>query len=468
MAKIQEMTQLSPTMEEGTIVKWLKQEGDSISPGDILAEVETDKAVMEMEAYDSGVILKIIQGEGTKLKVGEALAVIGKPGEDISALLANLPKPKPSGGAEQTSAKSFPSPSASIDPGDSKKGMVSGVGETKTSSTETKISPSSQNLVPASNSPNQGQTAPSLPTAERTNGTSSQQRGTLRVLASPLAKSIAIEHGIDLHLVIGTGPEGRITKKDVLDSLNKGTGGMRVGSEVPVADEIVNLNGMRKTIAKRLTESKQNLPHFYLNVDVNAKALESFRKEINEFQVSQNPNSPTKVSLNDIIVKATAAALKLHPKVNASFQGDSILQFGRVDVGIAVSIDGGLLTPVIRDANKKSILQISSEVKELAKKARDRKLKPEEFTNGTFTISNLGMYGISRFTAIINEPESAILAVGSVEDKPVVENGVVIPGRILSLTLSCDHRVIDGAVGAEFLKTLRSFLEKPNLLLAVG
>ncbi|TGL19265.1 pyruvate dehydrogenase complex dihydrolipoamide acetyltransferase [Leptospira yanagawae] len=468
MAKIQEMTQLSPTMEEGTIVKWLKKEGDAISPGDILAEVETDKAVMEMEAYDAGVILKIIQGEGTKLKVGEALAVIGKPGEDISALLANLPKPKPSGTSRESPASSSPSPSSSIDPEESKKSLVSGNGETKSSSSENKISPSPQNLVPPANSPNQGQTVPSLPVPERTNGTTSPQRGTLRVLASPLAKSIAIEHGIDLHQVIGTGPDGRITKKDVLDSLNKGAGGMRVGLEVPVADEIVNLNGMRKTIAKRLTESKQNLPHFYLNVDVNAKALESFRKEINDFQVSQNPESPTKVSLNDIIVKATAAALKLHPKVNASFQGDSILQFGRVDVGIAVSIDGGLLTPVIRDANRKSILQISSEVKELAKKARDRKLKPEEFTNGTFTISNLGMYGISRFTAIINEPESAILAVGSVEDKPVVENGVVIPGRILSLTLSCDHRVIDGAVGAEFLKTLRSFLEKPNLLLAVG
>ncbi|XDD47944.1 pyruvate dehydrogenase complex dihydrolipoamide acetyltransferase [Leptospira sp. WS39.C2] len=462
MAKIQEMTQLSPTMEEGTIVKWLKKEGDSVSPGDILAEVETDKAVMEMEAYDSGVILKIIQGEGTKLKVGEALAVIGKPGEDITSLLSNLPKKQSSSGEEPKPTASTPTQTQTKDT--SKEILTpkedSG-GDESPNLTKSNASSADTQKPPSSNLP------PSY-SKEQTNGTTTVPRGTLRVLASPLAKSIAIEHGIDLHKVIGTGPEGRITKKDVLDTLTKGSGTSTFSFETQVNDEVISLNGMRKTIAKRLTESKQNLPHFYLNVDVNAKALESFRKEINEFQVAQSPDSPAKVSLNDIIVKATAAALRLHPKVNASFQGDSIKQFGRVDVGIAVSIDGGLLTPVIRDANRKSILQISSEVKELAKKARDRKLKPEEFTNGTFTISNLGMYGISRFTAIINEPESGILAIGSVEDKPVVENGNVVAGRVLSLTLSCDHRVIDGAVGAEFLKTLRSFLEKPNLLLAVG
>lgn len=455
MAKIQEMTQLSPTMEEGTIVKWLKQEGDSVNPGDILAEVETDKAVMEMEAYDSGVLLKIIQKEGTKLKVGEALAIIGKPGEDISSLLSNLPKPQsPKNTSQNTTSRNEKEVPSSPSQLPAKENV-----------------PVEKQILPIpSSAANQAltKTPQESQTKDTNNGFTSVTRGSLRVLASPLAKSIAIEHGIDLHQVIGTGPEGRITKKDVLDSLQKGPRATNPGIVTQTPDEVVNLNGMRKTIAKRLTESKQNLPHFYLNVDVNAKALESFRKEINEFQASQNPDCAIKVSLNDIIVKATASALKLHPKVNASFQGETIVQYGRVDVGIAVSIDGGLLTPVIRDANVKSILQISSEVKELAKKARDRKLKPEEFSNGTFTISNLGMYGISRFTAIINEPESAILAVGSVEDKPVVENGSVVAGRILSLTLSCDHRVIDGAVGAEFLKTLRSFLEKPNLLLAVG
>lgn len=455
MAKIQEMTQLSPTMEEGTIVKWLKKEGDSVSPGDILAEVETDKAVMEMEAYDSGVILKIIQGEGTKLKVGEALAVIGKPGEDITSLLTNFPKKQNSAGSSESTTSETP------------KEVVSSTQSVGTKESGPKEIPNVQ-TQPVSQYQSTAQTPAKTLHKETTNGTPTAPRGTLRVLASPLAKSIAIEHGIDLHKVIGTGPEGRITKKDVLDTLTKGMGTTSGGYETQVSDEVISLNGMRKTIAKRLTESKQNLPHFYLNVDVNAKALETLRKEINDFQSAQNPETPTKVSLNDIIVKATALALKLHPKVNASFQGDSILQFGRIDVGIAVSIDGGLLTPVIRDANRKSIQQISHEVKELAKKARERKLKPEEFTNGTFTISNLGMFGISRFTAIINEPESAILAVGSVEDKPVVENGNVVAGRILSLTLSCDHRVIDGAVGAEFLKTLRSLLEKPNLLLAVG
>ncbi|TGK83889.1 pyruvate dehydrogenase complex dihydrolipoamide acetyltransferase [Leptospira montravelensis] len=445
MAKIQEMTQLSPTMEEGTIVKWLKKEGDSVSPGDIIAEVETDKAVMEMEAFESGVLLKILHTEGAKLKVGQALAVIGKPGEDVTSLLADLPNPTPNQTkVETTQAKET----------QTTKPSVAASTPNVSSSKETETKQTSINSVNTT----------VTPVAEFTEA----NRGGLRVLASPLAKSIAIEHGVDLHTVMGTGPDGRITKKDVLDTLSQGSGNSRsTGVAVSRSDEVVTLNGMRKTIAKRLTESKQNLPHFYLNVDVNAKAMESFRTELLEFQKHLDPELQVKVSLNDIVVKATAAALRFHPKVNASFQGDSILQFGRVDVGIAVSLDGGLLTPVIRNADKKSILEISKEVKELAKRARERKLKPEEFSGGTFTISNLGMYGISRFTAIINEPESGILAVGSVEDKPVVENGAVVAGRVLSLTLSCDHRVIDGAVGAEFLRTLKSLLEQPSLMAGV-
>jgi len=224
---------------------------------------------------------------------------------------------------------------------------------------------------------------------------------------------------------------------------------------------------MRKTIAKRLKDSKLNLPHFYLNADINARKLERFRAELNEFREKNLPETTPKVSVNDIIIKAVASALRLHPKVNASWLEDSIIQYGRVDVGIAVSLDGGLLTPVIRNTDQKSIFQISAEVKDLAKKARERKLKPEEFSNGTFTISNLGMFGISRFTAIINEPESAILAVGAIEDKPVVENEQVVAGKVMSLMLSCDHRVIDGAVGAEFLRTLRALLENPALLSGV-
>ncbi|PJZ85870.1 pyruvate dehydrogenase complex dihydrolipoamide acetyltransferase [Leptospira harrisiae] len=449
MAKIQEMTQLSPTMEEGTIVKWLKKEGDSVSPGDIIAEVETDKAVMEMEAFESGVLLKILHTEGAKLKVGQALAVIGKPGEDVSSLLADLPKNTPN----QTKVEATPPTESEAQ---TAKPTVQEPVATTITNNETNALPSPQ--TKPIQQPKENITNPAL----------SANRGGLRVLASPLAKSIAIEQGIDLHTVIGTGPEGRITKKDVLDTLSQGSGNSRSAGVVSTrSDEVVTLNGMRKTIAKRLTESKQNLPHFYLNVDVNAKAMESFRTELLEFQKHLDPELQVKVSLNDIVVKATAAALRFHPKVNASFQGDSILQFGRVDVGIAVSLDGGLLTPVIRSADKKSILEISKEVKELAKRARERKLKPEEFSGGTFTISNLGMYGISRFTAIINEPESGILAVGSVEDKPVVENGAVVAGRVLSLTLSCDHRVIDGAVGAEFLRTLKSLLEQPSLMAGV-
>lgn len=455
MAKIQEMTQLSPTMEEGTIVKWLKKEGDSVSPGDIIAEVETDKAVMEMEAFETGVILKILHTEGAKLRVGEALAVIGKPGEDVSTLLAGIPQ------------KSASAPSPSTQAVASKENL-------NPTPTAAKVEPvavgSPTNEIPSASVLPQTQTSTSINSVTGHTGVTGvnlTNRGGLRVLASPLAKSIAIENGIDLHTVIGTGPEGRITKNDVLDTLNKGTSSRSSAVGPSRADEVVTLNGMRKTIAKRLTESKQNLPHFYLNVDVNAKAMEGFRADLLEFQKHLDPELQVKVSLNDIIVKATAAALRLHPKVNASFQGDSILQFGRVDVGIAVSLDGGLLTPVIRNADGKSIIEISKEVKELAKRARERKLKPEEFSNGTFTISNLGMYGISRFTAIINEPESAILAVGSVEEKPVLENGAVVAGRVLSLTLSCDHRVIDGAVGAEFLKTLKTLLERPSLIAGV-
>jgi pyruvate dehydrogenase E2 component (dihydrolipoamide acetyltransferase) len=426
MAKLIEMTQLSPTMTEGTIVKWIKKEGDSVSPGEVLAEVETDKAVMEMEAYESGVLLKIIEPEGSKLKVGQALGIIGKPGEDVGALVSSAKSKAPAVETKQEPAVVTAPAPVSIKP--------------------------QEPVVVAK------QTTPEPVTQD--------SRGSLRVLASPLAKSIALEHGIDLHKIIGTGPEGRISKKDVLDAIgNKNGTGIKSSFAVDVKpDEVITLNGMRKTIAKRLKDSKLNLPHFYLNADVNARKLELFRAELNDFRDKNLPDSAPKISVNDIIIRAVASALRLHPKVNASWVDDTIIQYGRIDVGIAVSLDGGLLTPVIRNTDKKSIFDISGEVKELAKKARDRKLKPEEFTNGTFTISNLGMYGISRFTAIINEPESAILAVGAIEDKPVVENGQVVAGRVASLTLSCDHRVIDGAVGAEFLKTLKSLLEHPTLL----
>ncbi len=444
MAKIQEMTQLSPTMTEGTIVKWTKKEGDSVSPGDILAEVETDKAVMEMEAYDSGVLLKIIESEGAKLAVGSALAIIGKPGEDFSALLKEAESKKASKPA--TTAASAP------------------VAKTVTATPEKPIPEAKPAITsvsaqpPAISEPRESKASSPIP---------SSRNGQARVLASPLAKAVADENGIDLHALLGTGPEGRITKKDVLDYMASRT--LPTSKQVATyanlrQDEQISLGGMRKTIAKRLTESKQNLPHFYLTTDINAKQLEVFREEINISKDTFYGKDAPKVSVNDILIKAVASALKFHPQVNASWQGDSILQHGRIDIGVAVSLEGGLLTPVIRNADQKSIFAISQEVKDLAKKARDRKLKPEEFTNGTFTLSNLGMYGITRFTAIINDPESAILAIGGIEDKPVVEKGAVVPGRILSLTLSCDHRVIDGAVGAEFLRTLKMYLEKPALL----
>jgi len=434
MAKIQEMTQLSPTMSEGTIVKWTKKEGDSVSPGDILAEVETDKAVMEMEAYDSGVLLKVLQPEGSKLPVGAPLAIIGKPGEDIAGLLLEAgkatPAPKPKVEA--------PSPMA----------PTTVAATPQISAPTIPVTP-----IPAS-------VPPPLPKSEP-----STKNGKARVLASPLAKKMAEESGVDLHILIGTGPLGRITKKDILDYVASrslpSTGVMQSKAR---ADKSVALGGMRKTIAKRLSDSKQNLPHFYLNCDVNVRLLEVFREDLNQNRELFLGKESPKISVNDILIKAVASSLVYHPQVNASWMIDSILEHGRIDIGVAVSLEGGLLTPVVRNAESKSISQIATEIKELAKRARERKLKPEEFTGGTFTISNLGMFGISRFTAIINEPESAILAAGSIEDKPVVEKGTVVPGRVLSLTLSCDHRVIDGAVGAEFLKTLKKFLENPSLL----
>jgi len=440
------MTQLSPTMTEGTIVKWIKKEGDSVSPGEILAEVETDKAVMEMEAYESGVLLKILEQEGSKLSVGSSLAIIGKPGEDIAGLLQDIAQKKkesPKAGADNPPA-STPTATATATATPIPVAVVNQVLPTPPPPVVNLAPPPSQGLPPLS------------------------KNGKARVLASPLAKRLALESGVDLHALIGTGPEGRVTKKDILDFVAS-RGSVRPNAPLGITQTVrvnksISLGGMRKTIAKRLTDSKQNLPHFYLTSEIQAKELEKFREDINASRESFYGKEAPKVSINDILIKAVAASLRFHPDVNASWNGDSILQHGRIDIGVAVSLEGGLLTPVVRNADQKSVFDIAMEVKDLAKKARDRKLKPEEFTNGTFTISNLGMYGITRFTAIINDPESAILAVGGIQDQPVIENGAVVPGRVLSLTLSCDHRVIDGAVGAEFLRTLKKFLEKPSLL----
>ncbi|MCC5815982.1 MAG: 2-oxo acid dehydrogenase subunit E2, partial [Leptospira sp.] len=303
-----------------------------------------------------------------------------------------------------------------------------------------------------------------------------------RILASPLAKSIAIQNSVDLKYVKGSGPGGRILQDDVYEyiesSSNQNSGGGFSSSFMQTGeDREIPVSGMRKTIAERLTSSKVNLPHFYLNMEIDAENLVGFRKRINDTlsKLPQNDTSDSdnsssdetkspKISINDIIVKAVALALQRHPHVNSSWQGDTIMEYGRVDIGIAVSIDEGLITPVLRNANHLGLIETSQQIGLLADKAKRRKLKPDEFTNSTFTISNLGMFGISFFTAIINEPESAILAVGAIEDKAVVKNGTLVAGKTMQLTLSCDHRVVDGAEGAKFLGTLKSFLENPELL----
>ncbi len=394
------MPKLSDTMEEGVILKWRKKEGESIKQGEILADIQSDKADMEQEAYDSGVILKLFAKEGEGIGVGKPLVIIGKAGEDISALLAEEKSTTPSPKKEE---------------------------KTETSSSQT-------------------------PQKEIT----TYANGDSRVKASPLAKKIAEENKIDLTSVSGSGPMGRVVKRDVESlvgkspSFTKSVVASRQTKEVPVSM-------MRKTIAKRLVESKNTAPHFYITVEVDMKRAI-------EFRTSLNSTEEVKISYNDIIVKAVALTLRKHPMVNASFMGEKIVQYGDVHVGVAVALEDGLITPVVRNADMKGLAEISFEVKELATKAREKKLKPEEFQGSTFTISNLGMFDVENFTAIINPPEGAILAVGSIIEKPVVEKGQIVVGHRLKLTLSSDHRVIDGAVGAKFLQDLKKMLENPAML----
>jgi pyruvate dehydrogenase E2 component (dihydrolipoamide acetyltransferase) len=458
MAKIAEMTQLSPTMSEGTIVNWLKKVGDTIAPGDILAEVETDKAVMEMEAYESGILLAILAEPGKKVAVGLPVAILGTANEDIAGLL-NEAKNKLA-----IASSSANTPSLTKEPSKDQEAPAAIAIPTNLSSTNTQSSKPENSQM--STPPDKEENSSSVGKIENANQGKKITPITGRILASPLAKNLALEKSVDLKSIQGTGPGGRILESDVRAYLeNPNHIKSSSSSKKMPQDHEIAVSGMRKVIAERLTSSKVNLPHFYLNIEVDADALVLFRERFNRSLLEIAPaESNSKISINDCIVKATSLSLKYHPKVNSSWKKDKILEWGRIDIGIAVSIEDGLITPVIRNANTSSLLEISQEIKSLADRAKKRKLKPEEFTNSTFTISNLGMYGISFFTAIINEPESAILAVGSIEEKPVVRNGMIQVGKILSLTLSCDHRVVDGAEGAKFLATLRKHLENPELL----
>ena len=549
MAEVILMPRLSDTMTEGVIANWHKKIGDPVKKGDILAEVETDKATMDLESYKDGTLLYTGTDKGGKIQVNDLLAIIGAPGEDITSLVksgAAAPAPAPAAKSSpapapqaSTAPKATPAPAApAMDlskmeevilmprlsdtmtegviadwhkkVGDQvKKGDILADIETDKATMELesykegkllytgaqkgeKIAVNDllaiigdekkvdvQKIVAASKS---GGTAPAAQPKKEESGSAAATtaaaataapaalNGDGRVKASPLAKKLAAEKGIDISQVAGSGDGGRIIKKDV-DSFVPGTAAKtaapqtKTGAPLPVSapagqvsfDE-VPVSQMRKIIAKRLAESKFTAPHFYLTMSIDMdKAVES-RAKLNDV-------SPVKISFNDIVLKAAAVALKQHPAVNSSWLGDKIRINHHVSIGVAVAVEDGLLVPVVRFADGKSLSQIASEVKDLAQKAKNKKLQPPDWEGSTFTISNLGMFGIDDFTAIINPPDSCILAVGAIQQVPVVKNGAIVPGNIMKLTLSCDHRVVDGATGAAFMQTLKGLLEEPLRML---
>lgn len=418
MAEIIEMPRLSDTMTEGVIAKWHKKVGDLIRPGDLLAEIETDKATMEFEAPIGGALLYIGAPEGKPIPIGAPIAIIGKPDEDISALLNRGASPAPP--------------------------------ESITSPTPAQPQPAATPPPPAE-APARVPASPALgaPPAET------------RLKASPLARSMAQKAGIDLHQVHGTGEGGRIIRRDVEAYLSHAVATRPVATPAQPAAapyQEVPLSQMRKTIARRLTASMQEAPHFYLTRAVSMEAAATWREKLNAL-------SPHKISFNDLIIKAVAMALRKHPYLNAAWMGDHIRLYQEIHIGFAVAVEEGLIVPVLRHADRKGLSEIAAETVLLAQKARERKLAPEEYTGSTFSISNLGMFGIEEFTAVINPPEAAILAVGAIQPTPVVKDGQVVVERRMRVTLSCDHRVVDGATGAAFLETFTQLLEEPVRLL---
>ena len=414
------MPALSPTMTEGTLARWLKAEGDKVESGDVIAEIETDKATMEVEAVDEGIIGKIVIPAGTQnVPVNDVIAVLLEEGDDTSAISA-APAPKPA-----------------------------------------KAEPETRQSAPAA-------LAPAAPTA--TQPAPKQEAGT-RIFASPLAKRIAKEKGVDLTTVKGSGPHGRIVKADI-----EKTGTSVATKAAPLVSSTIDSkalsnaygmayteipnNNIRKVVARRLSESKQTVPHFYLSIECRLDNLLAARKELNE-----KANGAYKLSVNDFVIKAAAMALKAYPAANVSWTDDAILQYRKADISVAVATPTGLITPIIKAAEDKGLRGISTEMKELAGRAREGKLKPEEFQGGSFSISNLGMYGIKDFAAIINPPQGCILAVGAGIEQPVVEKGQIVVGTVMTCTLSVDHRCVDGAVGAEYLQIFKQYIENPVSML---
>ena len=426
MAEIVRMPKLSDTMTEGVVAEWHKNVGDQVESGEVLAEIETDKATMEFESFQDGVLLHIGVDKGATAAVDSILAILGEAGEDVSGLLAAeaeapaaaapAPEPTPAPAPAPAPVEAAPSPAPAPAP---------------VAAPAPVVAPAAKVAAPA-------------PSA---NG---------KIKASPLAARLAAERGIDLGRVAGTGDGGRIVKRDIEGYVPApaaaGLGAVESSTDFPVTQ-------MRKTIARRLAESKFTAPHFYLKLSVDMGAAVEARQAI-------NAEEGVKVSFNDMVVKAVSLALKKHPAVNSAWMDTHIRQNDHVHIGVAVAVEDGLLVPVVRHADRKSLTEIGTEVKDYAGKAREKKLQPSDWEGNTFTISNLGMFGIEDFTAIINPPDACILAVGGISDVPVVKDGAVVPGKVMKLTLSCDHRVVDGATGAAFLQEVKSLLEHPVRMLA--
>ena len=497
------MPKLSPTMEEGQISRWLKKEGEAFKNGETLAEVDTDKATMEMTALKDGVLLKIIKGDGDTVPLGDPIAITGTAGEDFSALLGeigssangssngNAAKPtEQTAAVQQPAEQSAPQAAAPTDSQPQQPDLSAPISERPDVAEAAGRSYDYAERPGAAEQAQQPDSAPqqnaaqtqteSQPNAANTNGANG------RLIVSPIAARMAAEANLNLNQLKGSGPGGRIIKRDIetaiADKQNQPQAQAQTAAPITQPQEQAqteaapqfqaaesannspfreeNTTQMRRAIASSLVKSIGPIPTFYLTIEVEMDKAADLRKQINDALPPEK-----KVSLNDIVIKCVASALMQHPQVNASYQDRTIRFFERADIGVAVAIPDGLITPIIRGANSKGIAQIASEVKELAARARDKKLKPEEFTGGTFSISNLGMFGIEEFTAIINPPEAAILAIGKAEQKPVVRDGEIVIKNLMRVTMSCDHRVIDGATGAQFLKTFKQMLENPLLMI---
>jgi pyruvate dehydrogenase E2 component (dihydrolipoamide acetyltransferase) len=439
------MPKLSPTMEEGQLSRWLKKEGDKVTMGEPLAEIDTDKATMEMQALGNGVLRKVLLQEGQSAPLGQLIAIIAEPDEDISAIASPAPA---------SPAPASPAPAGQA---------------AKPAATE---EPAKESSEP------EAKPAPPAPSATAVSGNGSQDKPTStgRLIVSPLAARMAAESGIDLRSVSGSGPGGRIIKRDV-EGLISGGAPEPAAAETPSRLRAVGGNAfqksataeasayrdqpaseMRRTIAKRLVTSLGPVPHFFLTTEIEMDRAAEMRKGINEL------DPELKISINDIIIKVAGAALVQHPQVNASYQDKVVRYYEHADIGVAVAIEEGLITPIVRAADQKSLSEIAAEVRDLAERARHRKLKPEEYLGASFSVSNLGMFGIDEFTAIINPPEAAILAVGAMSHKPVVRNNELVIRQMMRVTMSCDHRVVDGATGAKFLQTFKKILENPLFL----